>query len=53
MVLCFAETCAVIHPEEKGRAAEKEGKFGPYGSIRGSGTTEVNVISSIVWQFIT
>ena len=24
MVLCFAEAYAIIHPEEKGRAAEKE-----------------------------
>lgn len=53
MGLCFAETYAVIHPEEKGKAAEKDGKFGPYGRLRGSGRTEVNVISSIVWQFIT
>lgn len=51
--MCFREACAVIHLEEKGKAAEKEGKFGPYGRVRGSGRTEVNVISSIVWQFIT
>lgn len=51
--MCFAETYAVIHPKEKGKAAEKEGKFVPYGRVRGSGRTEVNVISSIIWQFIT
>ncbi|KAM7127273.1 uncharacterized protein J5F26_003445 [Ciconia maguari] len=33
VVLCFTETYAVIHPEEKGKAAEKEGKFGPYGRV--------------------
>lgn len=45
--LCFAETYAVIHPEEKGKA-EEEGKFGSYGRERGSVRTEVNVISSTV-----
>lgn len=35
------------------RKAAKKGKFGPYGRVRGNGRTEINLVSSIVWQFIT